>query len=56
MAMLDKETKARIADYFEASDLVDLLKLAVTDIVDAFEDDIEEAIDDIEDVMGVERD
>jgi len=56
MAMLSKEVKARIADYFEAADLVDFLQLKVEDVIEAFEDDIEESLDDIEDMMGVRRD
>jgi len=54
--MLSKEVKTRIADYFEAADLVDFLQLKVEDVIDAFEDDIEESLDDIEDMMGVRRD
>ena len=56
MAMLSKDVKARIADYFEAADLVDFLQLKVEDVIEAFEDDIEESLDDIEDMMGVRRD
>lgn len=51
--MLDKETKARIADYFDAVDLVDFLNLRVTDIIEAFEVEIEEHLDDIEEEMGM---
>ena len=54
--MLDKETKARIADYFDAGDLVELLQVKTTDVVDAFEEEIEEALGDLEDIMGVNED
>lgn len=54
--MLTKEDKARIADFFEATELVDFLQLKVEDIIEAFEEDIEEHIDDIEDAIGVKRD
>lgn len=52
---ISKEVKARIADFFEASDLVDFLQLKVEDVIDAFEDDVEEALDDIEDMIGIRR-
>jgi hypothetical protein len=51
--MLTKEMKARIADYFEAADLVDFLQIKVEDIIEAFEEDIEENLDDIEDMIGI---
>lgn len=53
--MLSKETKARIADYFEAADLVDFLQIKVEDIIEAFEEDLEENLDDIEDMIGIRR-
>lgn len=53
--MLDKETRDRIADYFDAADLVDFLQVATSDIVDAFELEIEEALDDIEELIDVRR-
>lgn len=54
--MLDKETRERIADYFDAADLVDFLQIKTADIVDAFEPEIEEALDDIEEMIGLRRD
>lgn len=53
--MLSKETKARIADYFEAADLVDFLQIKVEDIIEAFEEDLEENLDDIVDMIGIRR-
>lgn len=53
--MLDKETRGRIADYFDAADLVDFLQLKTEDVIDAFEIEIEEALDDIEDMIGIRR-
>jgi hypothetical protein len=53
--MLDKETKERLADYFTAAELVELLGVDVRLIVDAFEEEIEEALDDLEDIMEVKR-
>lgn len=50
---MDNETKARIADFFTASDLVDYLGIRVEDVIDTYEAEIEEALDDIEELMGV---
>ena len=51
--MLRKETKERIADFFDASELVDILQIPAMDVIEAFEDDFEEALDDIEEIMGI---
>ncbi len=50
--MIDKETKERIADYFSGPALVEFLNIPVMDLIEAFEDDIEEALDDINDEIG----
>lgn len=52
MSMLDKETRNRLADYFTAVELVELLGIEVTDFIDAFEVEIEDALDDLEEIMG----
>jgi hypothetical protein len=54
--MLDKETKNRIADFFSKEDLIELLEVTVDDVIDAFEPEIEEALDDLNDIMGVSED
>lgn len=55
--MLDKETKARLADYFTGAELVEYLEggknISVEDVIEAFEIEIEDALDDIEELMGV---
>lgn len=48
---MDKEVKERIADYFDAWDLVELLGVPTMDIIEAFEDLIEERLDEIEELM-----
>lgn len=50
---MDRETRKRIEDFFEATELVDFLQLPVSEIIDHFEAEIEEALDDIEELMGV---
>lgn len=46
-------TRDRIEDFFEGFELVEFLQLSVEDIIDAFEDQIEEALDEIEELMQV---
>lgn len=53
---MDKETKLRIMDFFEAWDLVDFLQLSTEEVIDAFEDKMEEALEDIEEYMGIKND
>jgi hypothetical protein len=48
---MDNDTKQRIADYFDPWDLVELLGLTTEEIVEAFEDAIEEKLDAIEELM-----
>lgn len=54
---MDNETKERIADYYEPWELVSFLgkKLSTRDIIDAFEDEVEDALSDIEEDMGVKH-
>lgn len=53
---MDNDTKQRITDYFDPWDLVEYLGLTTEDIVAAFEDEIEERLEAIEELMGVSRD
>ena len=50
---MDNETKARIADYFTAAELLEFLQSPVGDVIDRFEEEIAESLDDIEELMGV---
>lgn len=50
---MDKETKQRIVDYFDPWDLVEYLGITVEQLVEAFEEDIEERLEAIEELMGV---
>jgi hypothetical protein len=54
---MDQETKERIADYFDPWELVSFLgeKLSTRDIIDAFEDEIEDVLEEIEEEMGIRR-
>lgn len=53
--MLDKEARERIADYFDAAELVDFLQLRTPDVVDAFELEIEDNLEEIEDMIGLRK-
>jgi len=51
--VLDRDVIAAIVDYFEPWDLVEFLGLKTRDVVDAFEDEIEDALEDILELMGL---
>jgi hypothetical protein len=50
---MDTETKRRIEDFFEGFELVEFLRIDVSEIIERFEDEIEEALDEIEELMQV---
>lgn len=50
---MDTETRLRIEDFFEGFELIEFLQVSVSDVIDAFEDEIEEHLDDIEELMQV---
>lgn len=54
--MLTKETKARVSDYFDTESLLDVLGLTTDLLVEVFEDEIEEKMDEINEIMGYEED
>ena len=51
--MMDDELRKMIDYYFDASDLVEFLGLSAIDIVDNFPKEIEDALDDIKDMIGL---
>jgi hypothetical protein len=57
--MLDGEVKRRLADFFEPSELVEYLSegcgVTIEEVVEAFEEVIEEHLDDIEELMDVKH-
>lgn len=52
---MDRETKLRIIDFFEGFELVEFLQLPVDEIIERFEDEVEEALDEIEELMGLRQ-
>lgn len=53
---LDKEFKKQLIDRFEAFELCDFLMIRTEDFIEAFEDEIEEVIDDVRDFAGLKED
>lgn len=53
---MNEEIKARLADYFDAWDLVELLRIPTRDVIEAFEDEVEDALEDLEELMEVSHD
>lgn len=51
--MMDADTRKRLEDFFEGFELVEYLQISISDVVDAFEDLIEENIEDVEELLGV---
>jgi hypothetical protein len=50
---VDEETRKRIEDFFEGFELIEFLQISVSDVVEAFEDEIEVYLDEIEELMGI---
>lgn len=55
--MIDRETKNRLADFFTGPELAEYLIeggfISLSDMIDALEPEIEEALDDLEELMNV---
>lgn len=50
---MDSETRKRIEDFFTSFELVEFLQLSIEDVIDAFEAEVEEHLDEIEELIGV---
>ena len=51
MVMLSSEERNRIADFFEPWELVQLLTVDIQDLIDFLEDEIEDALPDLNELM-----
>lgn len=49
---MNREDVNRLMDFFESWELVEFLKIGVEDIVSAFEDEVEDKIDELNEIMG----
>ena len=50
---MTQDFKARLSDFFEAWELAEFLQLRTEDIVNAFEDEIEELEEELEEFMEI---
>lgn len=53
---MDIEQKKRIEDFFTTAELVDFLQIPIDDFIDLYFEEIDDAMDDIEELMGVRHD
>ena len=52
---MDDETKNRISDFFSPSEIAEYLGISTRDILDAFPDEVEDALSEIEELMEFYR-
>lgn len=50
---MEQEVKKRVADFFESWELAEFLRIPAEEFVEAFEDEIENSLEDIEELMGL---
>lgn len=50
---MDRDTKQRIEDFFTGTELVDFLQIDVSEVIETFEEEVEEHLDEIEELMQV---
>lgn len=53
---MDEELLKKIADFFDAGDLPEYLGLTCLDILRAFPDELEDCLEDILELMGIQND
>lgn len=51
--MLNDELRKAIADYFDAGDFAEFIGVTTEELIDAFPDKVEEVLDDIKELMGL---
>ena len=50
---MDEELRKAIADYFDAGDFAEFIGVTTLDLIDAFEQQVEENLADIREMMGL---
>ena len=50
---LDKDFKDKLTDRFDGWEIVEFLQISTEDVIYAFEEEIEDAIEDVADWLGV---
>ena len=51
--IMDEELRKAIADYFDPGNLVEFLGLTTDQILEEFNDEVEDALEDIKELMGL---
>lgn len=51
--MIDQDFKQKLIDRFEGFELVEFLQISTEEVIDAFEDIIEDNIEDVAELLGV---
>lgn len=49
---MNEELCKALEDYFEVGEFAELLGLKVSDLIEMFPDEVEEALDDLKDIIG----
>lgn len=50
---MDDELRKAIADYFDAGDFAEFIGVTVEDLIEAFPKEVEDALEDIKELMGL---
>jgi hypothetical protein len=53
---MDEELRKAIADYFDAGDFAEFIGVTTEQLIDAFEDEVEDNLDEILELMGAADD
>lgn len=51
---MNEELRKAIADYFDAGDFAEFIGVSTMDLINAFPDEVEEVLDDIIEIMGLQ--
>lgn len=50
---MDEELKNKISDYFESWELAEYLSISTLDLIEAFEDAVDDRLEDILELLGI---
>lgn len=52
--MITEELRKAIADYFDAGDFAEFIGVSTLDLIDAFPKEVEDVLDEITEIMGLQ--
>ena len=52
---MDEELRKAIADYFDPNDFAEFIGVSTMDLIIAFPDEVEDCLDDILELMGINK-